>query len=163
MKKYSAPWSASLWATTTFAVIIALGAFAVPSLVERPIRVGDFLWLRLLPIALVPILASFAIRGYTIAPDSVLVHRLFWSTVLPRAGLQSARFEPNAMARSIRTFGNGGFFSFTGYYTNKTLGSYRAFVTDPARTVVLRYAGETIVVSPGEPEDFASSLTAQIQ
>jgi hypothetical protein len=35
---------------------------------------------------------------------------------------------------------------------------YRAFVTDPHRTVVLRYAHRTVVVSPDEPEEFIHNL-----
>ena len=49
------------------------------------------------------------------------------------------------MRRGIRTFGNGGGFSFTGFYYNQRLRSYRAFVTDLRRTVVLRYAARTVV------------------
>src|SRR3954464_11996498 len=98
--------------------------------------------------------ALFTIRGYTVTPDALLVHRLFWTTRLPLAGLQSAQFEPNAMRWSIRTFGNGGLFSFTGWYRNKALGAYRAFVTDPHQTVVLHFPNRTVVVSPSVPAEF---------
>jgi Bacterial PH domain len=78
---------------------------------------------------------------------------------LPRSGLESARIEPNAMRSSIRTFGNGGFFSFSGFYWNKALGVYRAFVTDPRRAVVLRYSSKrTVVLSPVSPQDFIDHL-----
>jgi hypothetical protein len=33
------------------------------------------------------------------------------------------------MNKSLRACGNGGGFSFTGWYWSKSLGSYRAFVT----------------------------------
>jgi hypothetical protein len=79
-------------------------------------------------------------------------------TRLPRVGLESAQFEPNAMQWSIRTLGNGGFFSFSGFYRNKRLGGYRAFVTDRHQTVVLRYSGRTVVVSPAAPEQFVQEL-----
>jgi hypothetical protein len=62
------------------------------------------------------------------------------------------------MRGSIRTFGNGGAFSFSGVYYNKRLGSYRAFVTDPRRAVVLRYATRKVVLSPAVPEDFVNDL-----
>jgi hypothetical protein len=62
------------------------------------------------------------------------------------------------MRGSIRTSGNGGAFSFTGFYHNKRLRSYRAYVTAPRRTVVLRYADRRMVLSPGAPEDFVSDL-----
>ena len=100
----------------------------------------------------------FIVRGYTITGDTILVHRLLWDTKLPRAGLESATAEPDAKRRSIRTFGNGGAFSITGWYRNKRLGSYRAFVTDPRRAVVLRYANRRVVLSPDAPEDFVREL-----
>ena len=111
-----------------------------------------------LPLVLLFGTALFTIRGSRIGSDSSLVHRLMWSTLLPRAGLQSAQVEPDAMRGSVRTFGNGGAFSFTGFYYNKRLGSYRAYVTDPRRAVVLRYAKRRVVLSPAAPEDFVQDL-----
>ncbi len=111
-----------------------------------------------LPLVILFGAALFTIRGYTIASDCILVHRLLWSTVLPRAGLESTAVDLQAMRGSLRTFGNGGAFSFTGFYYNKRLGSYRAYVTAPHRTVVLRYAKRRVVLSPGTPEDFVIDL-----
>ena len=96
--------------------------------------------------------------GYIPTPDAILVKRLFWDTRLPRKGLESAAFQPGVMKGSIRTFGNGGFYSFTGFYRNRELRNYRALVTNNAKTVVLRYADRTIVLSPGAPETFVAEL-----
>jgi hypothetical protein len=87
---------------------------------------------------------------------------LFWATPLSLAGLQSASYEPRAMRWSLRTFGNGGFFSFSGFYRNRRLGAYRAFVTDLKRTVVLRFLTRTIVVSPAAPEQFVLDVVAAL-
>jgi hypothetical protein len=62
------------------------------------------------------------------------------------------------MRGSLRTFGNGGAFSFTGFYYNKRLRSYRAYVTDPRRAVILRYANRRVVLSPASPADFVDDL-----
>jgi hypothetical protein len=112
----------------------------------------------LLPLVILFGAALFTIRGYSLSSDSILVQRLLWSTVLPRTGLESAEVDQEAMRGSLRTFGNGGAFSFTGFYYNKRLGSYRAYVTDPHRTVVLRYANRRVVLSPATPEDFVQDL-----
>jgi hypothetical protein len=80
---------------------------------------------------------------------------------LPLAGLKSAEVMPRAMSGSLRICGNGGAFSFTGWFRNKPLGYYRAFVTDLNRTVVLRFEKRTVVVSPAEPEEFVRKLTPQ--
>jgi hypothetical protein len=115
-------------------------------------------WLGLLPLAIPLGGALFTIRGYRVAPRTLLIRRLLWETRVPLAGLRSATFEPDAMRRSWRLCGNGGLFSFTGLYRNKTLGNYRAFVTDPRRVVVLRFATRTVVVSPAEPEEFVRQV-----
>jgi hypothetical protein len=49
-------------------------------------------------------------------------------------------------------------FSFTGLFRNRTLGMYRAFVTDPRRAVVLRLPRRTVVVSPADPEAFVREV-----
>jgi hypothetical protein len=117
-----------------------------------------FRWLGAVPLLIVGGCALFAVRGYTITGDSVVIHRPLWNTRLPLSGLTEARFEPKAMQGSIRTFGNGGLFAFTGFYRNNSLGNYRAYVTDPARTVVLRFMDRTVVLSPDMPEEFVREL-----
>ncbi len=160
MKHYKAPWSTSLLVVSALATIVCLAVtFGFrPRISLAPLR-HCVEWLRLLPLALVVGCALFTIRGYTVATGAILVHRLLWSTRLPLTGLQTAHFDPGAMVGSIRTFGNGGFYSFTGRYWNKHLGSYRAYVTDPKRAVVLRFRDHTVVLSPDAPEDFVRDLT----
>ena len=160
MKTFTAPWSGLLIGVSVFGTALCLGV-AAANLVHTGGRIGtpvDFLIVVALPALLVGGCALFTVRGYGVAPDAILIRRLFWFTRLPREGLQSVAYEPGAMSGSIRTFGNGGLFSFTGWYRNRALGNYRAFVTDGRRTVVLRYTRRTIVVSPGEPEEFVKSL-----
>jgi len=159
MQHYRAPWSTALIITSVLATLLCLGITFGILLLPAPKQGGEIVMaLRWLPGAIVPVCALFIIRGYTITPEAILVHRLLWDTRLPRTGLQSATFAPKAMSKSIRTCGNGGLFSFTGFYWNKTLRSYRAFVTDLQRTVVLRYDRRTIVVSPENPEAFVRAL-----
>ena len=63
------------------------------------------------------------------------------------------------MRWSLRTWANGGLFSFTCHYRNKALGDYRAFVTDPHRTVVLEFSDRrNVVVSPDVPEEFTHEI-----
>lgn len=159
MKNYKAPWSASLIVVSSLAAVLCAGIAIGLVLSGR----GALPWVALLPIAIIAGGALFTIRGYTVTPDAIGVHRLFWTTRLPLAGLQSAQFEPDAMRGSIRTFGNGGLFSFTGFFRSKALGAYRAFVTDLHRTVVLRFSSRTVVVSPAAPEDFVHEITVARQ
>ena len=147
-KAFTAPWSRPLvvvsLVATGLCLWIAISRFSgVLSSVPVVVMIGCGL---------------FTVRGYAITPEAIVVKRLFWETRLPRIGLVSATFSPTAMKRSIRTFGNGGFFSFTGRFRNRELGNYRALVTDPSKSVVLRYPGKTIVLSPGDPEGFVREL-----
>jgi hypothetical protein len=152
MKHYKAYWSPFLIIMSTLLTALCLGlAFAEFR------RHGASAWVGWLLVALVIGCALFSIRGYTVAPEEVLVHRLLWSTRVPLAGLQSARREAHPWWRGIR-IGNGGFFSFTGWRYSPGLGFYRVFVTNQPDRVVLRYPNRTVVVSPSPPEDFVREL-----
>lgn len=100
----------------------------------------------------------FVVRGYELDGAVLGVRRLLWTTRVPIDGLQRAWHDPKAMQRSTRIFGNSGLFSVTGHFRNRTLGSYRAFVTDPARAVAIRLAARVIVVSPADPAALVAAL-----
>lgn len=162
MKTYKAHWSRTLLATTVLASLICLAVAALPWWIPpAPAGVEWSRWLvgsSTLALLLVPACAGSCVFGYSVTADEILIHRPFRTTRLPRKGMVSVTFEPQALRGSIRTLGNGGFFSFTGWYRNKRLGSYRAYVTDPANPVVLRYRTRTIVLSPENPEQFVREL-----
>jgi len=151
MIEYKAPWSSSLkwisWVTTG-----VLSAGAIFLVIIKLYFVAPLLLLVLAGAA------PFSIRGYVIERDSLVVRRLFWNTTLPLSDLQSAEFNPEAMKRSWRTAGNGGLYSFCGYFSNKVLGDYRALVTNPDLSVVLRFHSEIVVVSPDSPAIFVQKI-----
>jgi hypothetical protein len=151
MRQHTAPWGTSLIIVSSLATVICVG-------VATALARSGQLSMAVVPLAIVCAAVLFMIRGYSVTPDALLIHRLFWTTRLPLAGLDSAQIEPDAMRRSIRTFGNGGLFSFTGRFRNTALGAYRAFVTDPHRTVVLHFPTRTVVVSPSAPEEFVHEV-----
>ena len=146
MKTYPALWGNFLkWSSAVCSLLMLVPVF-VP---------GWYGWIApLVILACVP----FVIRGYSITSDAILIRRLFWTTRLDRAGLLTAEPRPRAMKGSIRTFGNGGAFSITGWFWSKSLGRYRAFVTDMKVTVVLRFNDRTVVLSPSDPDGFAAAL-----
>ena len=151
---HKAPWGMTLIIATVLCTLLLVG-FAINGILMG----GALGWI--LSVTLLGFLFScalFLIQGYTITPTAILVHRAFWKRPISLAGLKSAKSEPAAMGRSWRTFGNGGIFSITGYYRNKTLGDFRAFATDTKRTVVLRFETKTIVLSPADPDDFSREV-----
>jgi hypothetical protein len=153
VKAYAAPWGKSLLIISAIITIVCVGVTA--DLLHKGYR----RWKLAIPVAAIGFAALFTVRGYTITPDAILVHRLFWDTRLPLEGLQFVENRPNVMRGSIRTFGIGGVFSISGFYRNNALGTYRAFVTDPKRTVVLTFPKRKIVISPAPSEDFVRELT----
>jgi Bacterial PH domain len=153
VKTYAAPWGKSLLIISAIITIVCVGVTA--DLLHKGYR-G---WKLAIPVAAIGFAALFTIRGYSISADAILVRRLFWNTRLPLAGLQSVESRPNVMRGSIRLFGIGGVFSISGFYRNNVLGTYRAFVTDPKQTVVLKFPKRSVVISPAQPEDFVRELT----
>ncbi len=100
----------------------------------------------------------FTVRGYRIEMGSLYIERLIWDTRIDLRHLRSVEADPDAMARAWRTFGNGGLFSFSGWFRNKKLGFFRAWVTNRKNCVVLKLEDRTLVVSPSEPASFAEAL-----
>jgi hypothetical protein len=159
MNTYKAPWGKTLTIVSILVTVLCASVAVLPRIIPTLDRAGPAIgWLLWLPILMIPACALFTVRGYTITPEAILIHRPFRDTRLPRADLQSATYLPHAMRGSIRTCGNSGFYSVTGWYWSKSLRSYSAFVTDLNRTVVLRFQNRTIVVSPDDPEQFAREL-----
>jgi hypothetical protein len=134
-----------------------LTATVVPSILV--LRRGGIVTGTLL-IALTLSLAGQLIRGYEVHPGSLVIRRVFRSTRWPLALPTRAEVRPSVMANSWRLWGNGGFFAFSGIFSNAALGKYRAFVTDFARTVVLDTPRGRLVVSPDDPEAFIAAIKA---
>jgi hypothetical protein len=62
----------------------------------------------LLVLAIVAITAAFSVRGYSVRPGVLLIHRPGWTTKILLDGLVSVEADPNATLGSIRVFGMGG-------------------------------------------------------
>ncbi|MCP4204666.1 MAG: hypothetical protein GY769_22380 [bacterium] len=157
MTVYSAPWSRLLIGLSWGASAILVGvAFLTWRNVREPEGLG--LALAALSILVIALAALFSIRAYRVDGPHLYVRRLLWETDVDLRELESVAIDPAAMQGSIRLFGNGGLFSFSGIFRSKRLGRYRAFVTDHHRAVVLRLSGRTVVVSPGEPQALVADI-----
>jgi hypothetical protein len=158
--RFAAPWSRLLKMVSLLGSIVVLGVtFTVT--VTAPDSQAWIRWIALpFGLLMLGMCALFTVRGYELSAGCLLIRRLLWSTRLSLEGLKDAYADQEAMCRSIRLFGNGGLFSFTGWFWNKRLGSYRAMATDPARAVVLVFPGKTIVVTPDRPAALVGALPA---
>ncbi len=149
---FKAPWDSKAAVITGAFVVLCVVAY-----VFSP-GAGSYVFVAILLIGLV-----FAVRGYSVLNEELLIHRLGWSTRFPLAELDSVELSPGSTLGSIRTFGIGGLFGYVGHFRNSMLGSYRAYATDTARTVVLRFGKKTIVVSPDRPADFVRQVRETAQ
>ena len=159
MKTYQAPWGKSLKVVSALLVVLAVGMLIGASFLPHGTpgwRLGTRWGLAAVVLGCLP----FMVLGYEITADAIFIRRPFWKTRLDRRNLKSAAVVADAMSRCIRTCGNGGGFSFTGWYWSKSLGSFHAYVTDQRRTVVLRFEKRTVLISPDRPEDFVKDLSA---
>ncbi|MBN2029583.1 hypothetical protein JW824_05005 [bacterium] len=159
---FKAPWGSALKFITALCAIILIG---IPLIGIFTGQHKDRLWILgmiVMPLSILIIASFFMIRGYALSGDTLLIHRLGWESKLNVRDLVSIEVDPEAMSRSIRTWGNGGLFCFAGLFRNKKLGSYRAFATDPKRAVVLKFPNRTIVVTPDKPEVFLESIKGLI-
>ena len=99
----------------------------------------------------VAVLVAVTAAGIFLMPTRVPIAR---PTLIPLSDLVSVAGDAEAFKGAVRLFGNGGFFSFTGLFWNRKLGFYRAFATDPARAVVLKFAQRTLVITPDDTLHF---------
>lgn len=161
----AAPWSKLLWIATIFSCAILLGVgYAAWRVIPRGTRVpyaelvGTIVaWVS----PLVAVLATlFVVRSFALEGRDLLVERLIWWTRLPLDDLRRVSVDPTILRGSLRVVGNGGLFSITGLYWNRRIGRYRAFLTDPKKTVVLVTGSRTIALSPDDPLMFVDRIRA---
>ena len=149
---FNAPWGRTLKSVSFAATAILLGVAVIPS--------PGLGWpVRLLPIVLLVGALPFVVRGYEIREGALLVRRLCWNTRIELKGLQLVQFEPEVLKGSMKTCGNGGLYSFTGWFWSRRLRTYSMYVTDLTRPVVLTFTDRRIVVSPDQPEAFVRALS----
>ena len=156
--EFSAPWGKSLIAMTLSVSLLLLGLPLIMIFKIEKVQLMAALPTLLLPAAIFVGTMLYTIRGYILSPNKLLVRRLLWNTKVSLADLEKVEIDPAAMSKSIRTWGNGGLFSFSGHFKNKKLGKYRAFVTDMKNSVILTFPERQIVVSPDHPQQFLDTL-----
>jgi hypothetical protein len=148
-KHFRAPWGAKLKLTT--------GLFAV-ALIAVAVTTGG--WGSAVALIILVAAAAFAVRGYSVVDGRLLIHRLGWATKFDLADLTRVEVDPGATMGSLRSLGIGGLFGFVGRFYNQVLGSYRAYATNDLNTVVMVFDGETIVVTPDDPQAFVEAVGA---
>jgi hypothetical protein len=161
MQRFStAPWSGTLRFMSTLSVVLILGVSYAAAKAVPPFGFAHLFGtaVAFVPPAILIVGLLFVVRGYELGPSRLRIQRLLWHTEVSLEGLTQVGYLPDAMKSSLRIFGNGGLFSITGYYQNKVIGSYRAFVTDQKNCVILGLPKRVLVVSPEDPSAFVQSV-----
>lgn len=157
----AAPWSKSLKLMSTFGtvVLVVVGVSAYRG-IPMVSGIAHTLGLGITLALVLGLLGSFlfAVTGYAVDEAGLHIERPLFATRIPLGGLQRLWSDPEACKGSLRLFGNGGLYSFTGLFRNKTLGTYRLFGTDLRRAVVLRVAERVVVITPADPDAFIAHL-----
>jgi hypothetical protein len=148
-KQFRAPWDGLLIAMTSI-IVLLLGGIAIytDSLAATAIN-----WTIIIGSAL------FGVYGYSIQEGQLRILRLGWSKDLNINEIKSIEYKPNAMLGSFRKWGIGGLFSYLGYFSNRILGSYKAYATHRKNTVLITTQdNHQIVVTPDDPLEFISMI-----
>lgn len=159
---HKAPWGKMLRVTSLAVAVLWFGivAYVCIRYSQRPDLLNRGVYVYLMMAAILGIASTplFVVKSYTIIPGEILIQRLLWVTRVNVQGLTSAEVIPQALKSSVRLAGNGGAFSFTGWFWSRSLGCFRAFVNDLDRTVVLTVGKRKVVVSPEDPQAFLEDL-----
>ena len=102
------------------------------------------------------------IRRYRLRGDEIVVERAWLTARLPLAGLVAVETDREALRGACKIFGNDGLGAYAGRFRSKKLGKFRAYVSDPACAVVLRWPDRCLVVSPAQPGEFVDAVQARL-
>lgn len=156
-----APWPTSLKVVSSLSTVVLVGfSYAAYRAIPTPRGfTHDFgLGVAAIPLALLVGTLLLVVRGYRVDSNELQVERLLTTTRVPLAGLTRVWAEPTVCTGSRRVFGNGGLFSFCGWFYNDRLGRYRLFATDWRTAVVLQFSDRVAVVSPAAPHAFVEHM-----
>lgn len=162
---FSAPWDRTVRLVTGVVLAVLVGVGVMLYVTFRSVEASD-LGLAALELLLLGILlASYLLapRGYRIEGGALLIRRPIGPVRIPIGRIRRVeKLPPEAIKGAVRTFGNGGLFGFYGRFRNKRLGSFRMYVTDRSRLVLVE-ADHLYVLSPDRPDMFVETLQARLQ
>jgi len=98
------------------------------------------------------------IRELRLEGNMLFVRLSWWTNRFDLTDLQSIEADPKALKGARKGMGNDGLGSCMGRFRSKRLGPMRVYVSDPAKSVVLRWADRCVVVSPKNTDWFIESV-----
>jgi len=151
VQRFMAPWSGLLVGLTIVGSAIILGATVATGSDEQWVMSGGlaFIWVYCL---------AGHIRAYDVAEQHLRIQRLLYRHTLDLSRLKHAERAPRLLRGAVRV-GNGGLFSFSGWFFKRPHGWMRAVATDRGdRCVLLTFDDSRWVVSPDDPTGFVDTV-----
>lgn len=101
-------------------------------------------------------------RGITITEGDIVIDRKIKPVTIHLRDIKAVYAVPKSeMTFTVRTFGNGGLFGYTGYYYNKKHGTMLWYCTQRTNYVMIENtAGKKIVITPDEPGQLLQHIQA---
>lgn len=152
MEFRAAPWPGLLYIMTLIGSVLLLGVTVVLGSYEAT------RWMAGIPLMVWSLCLWFCVRGFSVTQDALVIRRLLSETRIPLAGFERAEHNPQLLWNARRRFGNNGLFAFAGMFNNEALGAFRMYATDPNKAVILYLSGQTVVVTPADPDAFLQAL-----
>lgn len=167
MREYSASLGNLSKVISAFGTLFLLGIFVYSGYLNysEPRKEFAFMTAFGLFMILLPVITYFYMpKFYVINEDALLVKRLAGNFRIPLSTIENVELASKEdMRLTMRTFGNGGMFGFTGYFRNSRFGRMRWFVTQRVNYIVITTNDQKkYVISPDEPEMMADDLTRSI-
>jgi hypothetical protein len=111
----------------------------------------------LLPLLIVTYI--YSPKFYSVDMDYIIVHRKVSNFFISRKEIKSTvKISSVEMGMPWRTFGNGGVFGYTGYYSSSKLGKMRWFVSQRKNYVLITMNNDSKYLL--SPDDVAGFLAA---
>jgi hypothetical protein len=151
-KKYPAQWSSLVWVMTG----LVFAMFVVPLI----LAIALAHWVPLIFAVLLGVFIAaaflFAPQSYTLTESAVIINRPVFRLKIPFESIvQMRRLDKKDLGSVMRVAGMGGLFGFWGQFQSSTIGSFKCYMTNNDRLVLLQNsAGENIILSPSNPNDF---------
>ncbi len=161
--RFAAPWDRMLRVLTTIAVLL-LGAVATIAVIVAARFGGDgggAVAAFVVAVCALTIVFGWALapRGFSIEGSRLVVERPLRRVEVPLSAIRAAGPLPDdALARSVRVAGSGGFFGYYGRFWNRRLGAFRAYATRRRDLVHVDTADERFVLSPEPAARFLEAL-----
>ncbi|HAB17770.1 MAG TPA: PH domain-containing protein [Verrucomicrobiota bacterium] len=154
--------SVKLLTALAYFVLLGVGAGSAAMLALPPVpRVAAYVGLG--TVILIAVVSwVFRIHGYSLDEGRLIIRYGFSGRAVPFSDITAVELAQDVFRGAWRVFASGGLWSFLGRFQSSRLGPFLAYVSDPARTVLISTAQERVIISPEDPAKFVGELQRRL-